>query len=144
MISNVREHPIALNSIMPMGKALRFKHLNIFVLFLALSLTIPLKSASQVPVVDLQSFEISFTDDESSREKSGVLLSMQEAKRMSGLDTDAGQPFGFTTETANQRGFFQVESTGGAALGRYYHTSDSGILSHLPVRNGTPYNISRV
>lgn len=69
---------------------------------------------------------------------------MQEAKRMSGLDIDDGQPFKFTTDSERQEGFFYADSPGGPALGRYYHTSSNNVLSQLPIRNGTPANISGI
>src|SRR6056297_817235 len=127
-----------------MGKALRIQLFKILVLFLALNCMNSFKSFGQVPLVDLRSFEISFTPDESSRERSGVNLSMQEAKRMSGLDIDDGQPFKFTADSERQEGFFYVDSPGGPALGRYYHTGDENVLSQLPIRNGTPANISGI
>jgi hypothetical protein len=127
-----------------MGKALRINFLKILVLFLALSFTDTFQSFGQVPLVDIHSFEISFTSGESSRERSGVRLSMQEAKRMSGLDIDDGQPFRFTSASENQNGFFYINTQGGESLGRYYHTSGTKVLSQLPIRNGTPFNISGV
>jgi|GEM_PF-562004 len=129
---------------MPMGKAIRISFFKILVLFLALNLTHSPQSFGQVPLVDLQSFEISFTSGESSRERSGVRLSMQEAKRMSGLEIDDGQPFRFTSAPENQEGFFYIDTQGGESLGRYYHTTGTNVLSQLPIRNGTPYNISGV
>ena len=129
---------------MPMGKALRIQLFKILVLFLALNCTNVFQSHGQVPLVDLRSFEISFTPGESVRERSGVLLSMQEAKRMSGLDIDDGQPFQFTTEPDRQNGFFYVDTPGGASIGRYYHTNGNQVLSQLPIRNGTPSNISGI
>jgi len=125
-----------------MGKAIRISFFKILVLFLALNLTHSPQSFGQVPLVDLQSFEISFTSGESSRERSGVRLSMQEAKRMSGLEIDDGQPFRFTSAPENQEGFFYIDTQGGESLGRYYHTTGTNVLSQLPIRNGTPYNIS--
>jgi len=127
-----------------MGKALRIQLFKILVLILALNCTQPFKSFGQVPLVDLRSFEISFTPGESSRERSGVNLSMQEAKRMSGLEIDDGQPFEFTADTDRQEGFFYANSPGGPALGRYYHTGYNNILSQIPIRNGTPANISGI
>jgi hypothetical protein len=127
-----------------MGKALRIQLFKILVLFLALNCTNVFQSHGQVPLVDLRSFEISFTPGESVRERSGVLLSMQEAKRMSGLDIEDGQPFQFTSEQERQNGFYYVETQGGVSLGRYYHTNGNQVLSQLPIRNGTPSNISGI
>lgn len=63
---------------------------------------------------------------------------------MSGLEIDDGQPFQFTPNREDQRGYYYVDTRGGASLGRYYHTSNRNVVSQLPVRNGTPYNISGV
>lgn len=132
----------ALNSITPMGKVLRIQLLKILVLCLALSCLNTFKSLGQVPLVDLRSFEISFTPGESSREKNGVYLSLQEAKRMSGLSTDDIQLSKYTSEIDRQTGFFYAETPGGESLGRYYHSDDNHVLMQIPVRNGTTANIS--
>lgn len=61
---------------------------------------------------------------------------------MSGLEIEDGQPFRFTSNPENQTGFFYVDAQGGTSLGRYYHTSETNVLSQLPIRNGTSHNIS--
>ncbi|WP_340103797.1 T9SS type A sorting domain-containing protein [Rhodohalobacter sp. 8-1] len=127
-----------------MGKKLQINLFKILVLFLVLSSTQTILSYGQVPLVDLRSFEISFTSEESNLDKDGVKLSMQEAKQMSGLEIDDGQPFRFTSSPDNQKGFYYVDTRGGASLGRYYHSGKSNVVSQLPVRNGTPHNIAGV
>jgi len=128
---------------MPMGKVLRIQLFKILALFLALSCLTTLKSLGQIPLVDLRSFEISFTPGESSRGRSVIDLSMQEAKRMSGLvDIDDVQPFRYTSENDRQLGFYYTDTPGGVSLGRYYHKDDNRVLAQLPIRNGTPANIS--
>lgn len=131
---------------MCMGKTLRIQFLKILVLFLVLSCAHTFNSFGQVPLVDLKSFEISFAPLESSRERSSVQLSVQEARRMSGLDVnnEEGPLPEFTQDKSQQDGFFYVTTQGGISIGRYYHQNDDNILSQLPIRNGTPANISGI
>ena len=129
-----------------MGKALRIQSLKLLVLFLVLSCAHTFNSFGQVPLVDLRSFEISFAPEESSRERSSVHLSVQEARRMSGLEVnnEEGPLAEFTEDKSQQTGFFYITTQGGTSIGRYYHQNDDNILSQLPIRNGTPSNISGI
>lgn len=63
---------------------------------------------------------------------------------MSGHESDDGQPFLYTSNPENETEFYYADTRGGASLGRYYHLSETNILSQLPIRNGTPHNISGV
>lgn len=129
---------------MPMGKVLRISFLKIIVLFLGIgSITMP-RSFGQVPVTDLQSFEISFTTGDSERDRSGIRLSMQEALRMTGLGDSQEQPLRFTSSADSQSGFFYVNAQGEDALGTYYHSSENNILAQISIRNATLNSISSV
>lgn len=127
-----------------MGTALRISFLQIIVLSLVIgSISIP-RSFGQVPVTDLQSFEISFTTGDSARDRSGIRLSLQEAQRMSGFDTSQEPPLRFTSSADGQTGFFYVNAQGEDALGTYYHTFESNILAQLSIRNATLNSISSI
>lgn len=129
---------------MPMGKVLRISFLKIIVLSLVIgSISMP-RSFGQVPVTDLQSFEISFTTGESERDRSGIRLSMQDAQRMSGLGASQEQPLRFTSSADRQSGFFYVNAQGEDALGTYYHTFENNTLAQIPIRNATLNSISSV
>src|SRR6056297_4234200 len=114
---------------MCMGKALRIQSLKLLVLFLVLSCAHTFNSFGQVPLVDLRSFEISFAPEESSRERSSVHLSVQEARRRSGLEVnnEEGPLAEFTEDKSQQTGFFYITTQGGTSIGRYYHQNDDNI-----------------
>lgn len=127
---------------MSMGKALRISVFKIIVLLLAMgSISIP-RSFSQISITDTRSFDISFTTGETSRERNGVRLSMNELSRMPDFGIYENEPQRFTSAIENQSGFYYVNSQGETALGTYYQTQENRILAQLPVRNATSYSIS--
>jgi len=65
---------------------------------------------------------------------------------MSGLEVnnEEGPLAEFTEDKSQQVGFFYITTQGETSIGRYYHQNDDNILSQLPIRNGTPANISGI
>lgn len=121
-----------------MGKVLRFNLLcRIIVLLLVSGLFGYSNVHAQISVSSTQSFEVSFTKEDSHRSRNGVKLSLQDplikAGSLSGLDS----PGRFTSSGDHQNGLYFAEAQGEVALGSYYNRLEDNTLSQLLFENGT-------
>lgn len=122
-----------------MGKAIRFNQFSILVLLLVISPLFAVTGFGQVSITDARAFEVSFTEDETSRMRAGIELSVHSPV----LSADE-RSRRFTSTSEHQGGSFFVESSGEIAFGTYYNQATENILANLPFRNATSKSLDKL
>ncbi len=122
-----------------MGKAIRFNQFSILVLLLVISPLFVATGLGQVSITDARAFEVSFTEDETNRMRTGIELSVHSPV----LAAD-GRSRRFTSTKEQQEGSFFIESRGEISFGNYYNQTPGYVLANLPFQNATSKSFDKL
>jgi len=136
-------HSVALNQIVPMGKAIRLKRFSKLFLFLVLSPLFASTGLSQISITDTRLFEVSFTDGDTQQSPTGIELSVH-SPLVTSVTGHGERSRRFTSTREYQSGSFFVETNGEVSAGAYLYQQDDKILVQLPFRNSTAKSIDKL
>ncbi len=125
-----------------MGKTLRIYLTGFGILLLSLLTGFAWVNSvhGQVSVSNHQSFELSFTDDQTSKMGNAARIDIQDFDQLTGHYNATRTLSRFTSSPESQNDFYYVQTQGGMALGRYYQQFDDAELLNLQFENSTSHS----